>query len=100
MQAGIESFGNRDTATADAETLSRGLAATAHYGIAAPTIMMGDVGLFAAFIDALKLVPAWKRRLRKDFHRPAAQARYLGDAIDNASGTGLEAPERGTRQGA
>ena len=99
MQAGIESFGNRDTAAADAETLARGLAATAHYGIAAPTIMMGDVGLFAAFIDALELVPAWKRRLRKDFHRPAAQARYLGDAIDNASGTGLEAPERGARQG-
>ena len=33
MQAGIESFGRRDTAAADAEMLSLGLEATAHYGI-------------------------------------------------------------------
>src|SRR6185295_11504850 len=32
IQAGIESFGRRDTAAADAETLSLGLEATTHYG--------------------------------------------------------------------
>jgi ATP phosphoribosyltransferase regulatory subunit len=68
-QAGIESFGRRDTAAADAEMLSLGLEATGHYGIASPEIRMGDVALFAALIDALGLTPAWKRRLVKDFNR-------------------------------
>src|SRR5213079_219345 len=40
VQAGIESFGRRDTAAADAEMLSLGLEATAHYGIDAPEIRM------------------------------------------------------------
>lgn len=69
VQAGIESFGRRDTAAADAEIFALGLEATAHYGIAEPAIRMGDVGLFIALIDALKIAPAWKRRLIKDFNR-------------------------------
>src|SRR3954467_14092851 len=68
VQAGIESFARRDTAAADAEMLSLGLQATAHYGIAAPEVRMGDVGLFGALIAALDLSPAWKRRLVKDFN--------------------------------
>jgi len=43
LQAGIESFGRKDTAAADAEMLALGLDATAHYGLAAPEIRMGDV---------------------------------------------------------
>src|SRR5204862_1195259 len=50
IQAGIESFGRRDTAAADAETLSLGLEATAHYGLDAPDIRLGDVGLFTALV--------------------------------------------------
>jgi ATP phosphoribosyltransferase regulatory subunit len=69
MQAGIESFGRPDTAAADAEALALGIEATAHYGLAAPQIVMGDVALFAALIAALDLAPAWKRRLLKDFNR-------------------------------
>ena len=42
---------------------------TAHYGLAAPEIRIGDVALFAALIAALDLAPAWKRRLVKDFNR-------------------------------
>src|SRR5258707_1354106 len=61
VQAGIESFGRRDTAAADAEMFALGLEATSHYGIATPEIHMGDVGLFAALIAALNLAPAWKR---------------------------------------
>jgi ATP phosphoribosyltransferase regulatory subunit len=68
-QAGIESFGRRDLAAADAEMISLGLEATSHYGLGAPDLRMGDVGLFAALIDALDLAPAWKRRLVKDFNR-------------------------------
>ena len=68
-QAGIESFGRRDIAAADAEMISLGLEATSHYGIDAPDLRMGDVGLFAALIGALDLAPAWKRRLIKHFNR-------------------------------
>ena len=77
LQAGIESFGRADTAAADAEMLARGLEATAHYGLPAPAIRIGDVALFAALIAALELPPAWKRRLIKDFNRKANLAQDL-----------------------
>src|SRR5438270_10369866 len=40
LQAGIESFGRRDIAAADAEMVSLGLEATAHYGLDTPEIRM------------------------------------------------------------
>jgi ATP phosphoribosyltransferase regulatory subunit len=69
LQAGIESFARHDKAAADAEMLALGLEATAQYGVTAPEIRIGDVGLFTALIAALDLAPAWKRRLSKDFNR-------------------------------
>jgi ATP phosphoribosyltransferase regulatory subunit len=69
LQAGIESFGRRDIAAADAEMLTLALDATAQYGLAAPDIRMGDVGLFSALVTAIDLPAAWKRRLVKDFNR-------------------------------
>ena len=87
LQAGIESFGRPDKAAADAEMLALGLEATAHYGIAAPEIRMGDVGLFSALVAALDLAPAWKRRLVKDFNRKTSLAHDL-DVLT------LTAPER------
>ena len=77
LQAGIESFGRKDTAAADAEMLALGLDATAHYGLAAPEIRMGDVGLFSALVAALDLAPAWKRRLIKDFNHKTSLAQDL-----------------------
>jgi ATP phosphoribosyltransferase regulatory subunit len=77
LQAGIESFGRADKAAADAEALALGIEATAHYGVAAPRIIAGDVALFAAMIAALDLAPAWKRRLLKDFNRKATFAHDL-----------------------
>lgn len=77
LQAGIESFGRPDKAAADAEMLSLGLEATAHYGVAQPAIQIGDVALFAALIAALDLPPAWKRRLIKDFNRKTNLAQDL-----------------------
>ena len=77
LQAGIESFGRPDKAAADAEMLALGLEAVAHYGLPAPEIRMGDVGLFAALIAALDLAPAWKRRLVKDFNRKTSLAHDL-----------------------
>ncbi len=79
LQAGIESFGRPDKAAADAEMLALGLEAVTHYGRPAPTIRMGDVGLFAALIAALDLAPAWKRRLVKDFNRKTTLAHDLDE---------------------
>src|SRR5215469_5653701 len=77
LQAGIESFGRRDIAATDAEILALGLEAASLYGIDAPEIRVGDVGLFAALIEALDLAPTWKRRLVKDFNRAARLDRDL-----------------------
>jgi len=76
-QIGVESFGRRDIAAADAEMLWLGLEAAAQYGIASPLIRMGDVGLFSALVGALGLAPVWKRRLVKDFNRKATLAQDL-----------------------
>jgi ATP phosphoribosyltransferase regulatory subunit len=76
-QHGVESFARTDQAAADAEMLALALEATAHYGIARPSIQIGDVALFAALIGALDLAPAWKRRLIKDFNRKANLAQDL-----------------------
>src|SRR3954464_14646297 len=90
VQAGIESFARRDTAAADAEMLSLGLETTAHYGIVAPEVRMGDVGLFGALIAALDLSAAWKRRLVKDFNRAGS----LADDLDRlVSAAAVERPE-------
>ena len=69
LQAGIESFGRTDIAAADAEMLTLGLEATAHFGLPSPEIRIGDVGLFSSLVNALDIAPAWKRRLVKDFNR-------------------------------
>ncbi|HEY0301536.1 MAG TPA: ATP phosphoribosyltransferase regulatory subunit, partial [Rhizomicrobium sp.] len=69
LQAGIESFGRQDRAAADAEMLALALEATSAFGLADIEIRTGDVALFNALIDALKLYPVWRRRLIKDFNR-------------------------------
>jgi ATP phosphoribosyltransferase regulatory subunit len=74
LQAGIESFARTDTAAADAEMLALGLDATAHYGIDAPDIRIGDIALFSALVAELDLAPAWKRRLIKDFNHKTSLA--------------------------
>src|SRR5438105_1452973 len=90
IQAGIESFGRRDTAAADAEMLALGLEATTHYGVETPQIRVGDVGLFTALIDALDLPPAWRRRLGKDFHRAGSLSQDLDRLRLDAAQAGPE----------
>src|SRR5450631_3846647 len=85
LQAGIESFGRTDIAAADAEMLALGLEATGHYGLAAPEIRLGDIGLFSALVAALDLAPAWKRRLVKDFNHKSSLAHDL-DRLTIATG--------------
>ncbi|MFL5096122.1 MAG: ATP phosphoribosyltransferase regulatory subunit [Xanthobacteraceae bacterium] len=85
LQAGIESFGRKDQAAADAEMLALGLEACAQYGLVAPDIRMGDVALFTALIAALELPPAWRRRLVKDFNRKANLASDLDALVRDAA---------------
>jgi ATP phosphoribosyltransferase regulatory subunit len=77
VQAGVESFGRKDSAAADAEMLALGLEATAAFGLKDVDVRTGDVGLFAALIAALDLAPVWKRRLMKDFNRKISLAQDL-----------------------
>jgi ATP phosphoribosyltransferase regulatory subunit len=77
VQAGVESFGRKDIAAADAEMLALGLEATAAFGLKDVEVRTGDVGLFAALISALDLAPVWKRRLMKDFNRKISLAQDL-----------------------
>ena len=77
IQAGIESFGRKDIAAADAEILALAVEATSAYGLSDPDIRMGDVGLFIALVNALKIAPVWKRRLIKDFNRAGRLAQDL-----------------------
>jgi len=85
LQAGIESFGRKDQAAADAEMLALALEACAHYGGPAPDIRMGDVALFSALIADLDLAPAWRRRLIKDFNRKANLASDLEQLVRDAA---------------
>ena len=77
VQAGIESFGRQDKAAADAEMLALGLEASTLYELTSPEVRIGDIGLFTAFVAALDLAPAWKRRLVKDFNRKWSLAHDL-----------------------
>jgi ATP phosphoribosyltransferase regulatory subunit len=77
LQAGIESFGRRDRAAADAEMLALALEATAAFGVRDVEIRTGDVALFNVLLDALDLYPVWRRRLTKDFNRKISLERDL-----------------------
>src|SRR4029077_17678448 len=80
-------FGRSDKAAADAEMLSLGLEATAHYGLPAPDIQIGDVALFAGLIAGLDLPPAWKRRLIKYFNRKTNLAQDLDRLVLGGNNT-------------
>ena len=67
--------------------LALGLEATTQYGVTAPVIRIGDVGLFSVFVAALDLAPAWKRRLIKDFNRKSSLKHDL-DQLTLASANG------------
>jgi len=90
-QAGVESFGRADIEAADAEILALGLDVCALYGIEQPEIRLGDVGLFAALLEALPLAPALRRRLLKDF----GQGRLGVEPVQPAApGPAQGAPQR------
>lgn len=71
-QAGIEAFGETDDGKADAEVMLRVLEAVTAAGLKAPRLRVGDLGLFAALLDAIDIPERWRARLFAQFWRPDA----------------------------
>ena len=77
--------------------LALGLEATAHYGIAAPEIRMGDVGLFAALIAALDLRAGLEAPADQGFQpqdQARARSRPAGAAAATMRGRNIRACSR------
>ena len=68
-QAGIEDFGDADTAGADARAIAGALEALAALGLdpAGLDLLVGDQNLFEALLEALDLPAGWQRRLLRSF---------------------------------
>jgi ATP phosphoribosyltransferase regulatory subunit len=101
-QAGLESFGRTDAEAADAEILSVALEAAEAAGLGDPVVRIGDAGLVSALLDALKLPPAWLRRLRRGLMRGRSVADIFAAPAQNGtdhSGV-LAALEGADRKGA
>ena len=83
-QCGVEHIGGNAPAKDDAEVLSLTLKASAELGTTAPTITLGDLGIFQGVLDAVDLPAAWRERLRRHFwHADVFKellARLKGDA--------------------
>ena len=69
-QMGVEAFEPGDPATADAEMAALAWRASRAGGRDDLTLLMGDIGLFGAFIDALDLAPPLAARLKRAFATP------------------------------
>jgi ATP phosphoribosyltransferase regulatory subunit len=71
-QAGIESFAAADREQDDAAVLALIVEALREAGLGGFQLRFGDLGLFAALLDALAMPRRWRRRLRHQFWRPEA----------------------------
>ena len=68
-QAGLESLGRTDREAADAEVMTLALEAAQTGGAKNLAVKLGDVGLFNALLDTLKLDDVWSRRIRRGVAR-------------------------------
>jgi ATP phosphoribosyltransferase regulatory subunit len=80
LQVGVEAFGDGDPAAADAEVVGLAWRSAAAGGRADLSLIVGDIALFAAFVDSLALSPALAARLKRLFTRP----RLLQAELDRA----------------
>jgi ATP phosphoribosyltransferase regulatory subunit len=77
QQAGLEIFGREDREAAEAEVIALSSEALALYGIKDAELVLGDRTLFLAFIHALDIPDAWRRRLMRDIARQSGLGRDL-----------------------
>jgi ATP phosphoribosyltransferase regulatory subunit len=81
LQIGIEAFEAGDPVAADAEIAALAWASAAAGGRSDLTLLLGDVGLFGAFVDSLGLTPPLGARLKRAFTKP----RQLKIELDGGS---------------
>ena len=70
LQIGVEAFEAGDPVAADAEIAALAWASAAAGGRDDLTLLLGDVGLFGAFVDSLGLTPPLGARLKRAFTKP------------------------------
>jgi ATP phosphoribosyltransferase regulatory subunit len=92
-QLGVEAFEPGDPADADAEMAALAWRASLAGGRDDLTLLMGDVGLFGAFVDALDLAPPLAARLKRAFSTP----RRLRAELDRALSGGVAEAPAGSR---
>ncbi|EAU43224.1 ATP phosphoribosyltransferase regulatory subunit [Fulvimarina pelagi HTCC2506] len=90
-QAGIEDLGEPNLATADARALADALASCEVLGVEADSIdvVLGDQGLFEAFLSALGLPDGWQRRLIRTFGEDRQLDNVMA-ALANPGSTSLD----------
>jgi ATP phosphoribosyltransferase regulatory subunit len=76
-QAGIESFAATDKELEDAAVLGLTVEALRRAGLARLQLTIGDLGLFAALLEAIEMPPRWRRRLWHHFWRRDSFRRVL-----------------------
>ena len=76
-QAGLELLGQADASQALDQVLTFARWALAIYDVTAPSIRLGGVGLFEAFLQAAEVPPAWQARIRHRFGHPEALRRLM-----------------------
>ena len=81
-QAGLELLGQPDADSALDQVLTFARWALAIYDITAPSIRLGGVGLFEAFLEAAEIPPAWQSRIRHRFGHPEAMGRLMERLAD------------------
>lgn len=70
LQLGVEAFETGDPVAADAEIAALAWASSAAGGRSDLSMILGDVSLFAAFVDSLDLAPPLAARLKRAFAKP------------------------------
>ncbi|PIB94201.1 ATP phosphoribosyltransferase regulatory subunit [Caulobacter sp. FWC2] len=70
LQLGVEAFEAGDPVAADAEIASLAWASAVAGGRSDLSMILGDVSLFAAFVDSLDLAPPLAARLKRAFAKP------------------------------
>ncbi len=84
-QLGAEIIGLTNGVESDVEALRLALEACAPFGLTAPHVRTGDIGLFRALLESLNVPPAWARRLIHQFGNKAKVLRtleHMGQASD------------------
>ncbi len=87
LQIGVEAFEAGDPVAADAEIAALAWASAAAGGRTDLSLILGDVSLFAAFVDSLDLAAPLAARLKRSFAKPRQlKAELDGEAAAPLSG--------------